>query len=288
MRVLNYQPFIITDDIQTGAAYSWAYGVQIQERAPVVFRRSEWEREWDKVTESNGRLRRMYDDFMTEIAGRYRGGSFLDVACNNGYFPVRAHTLGMRQTAGADAGDFGTSIRFLNDILGTSAKFIHAPYDPSRHGAPIRGEYDVVSASAIMCHLPDPLNFLAFLGGMAREAIFFFGQVIDTDALLTVYFPPHPALAANSLPFPYVFNDNTRVSRGLLYLSFERMGFKNIVEIPWRDEWLSPYYRADYRPPQPDEAACDALTETPYALAGYRTMVEIREGSKHIAILAMR
>ncbi len=25
-QVLNYQPLIITDDIQTGAAYSWAYG----------------------------------------------------------------------------------------------------------------------------------------------------------------------------------------------------------------------------------------------------------------------
>ena len=288
MRVLNYQPFIITDDIQTGAAYSWAYGTQVKERPPVVFRRPEWEGEWEKVTESNGRLRRMYDDFMTEIAGRYRGGSFLDVACNNGYFPVRAQMLGMQKSVGADAADFGASIRFLNEILGTRAKFIRAPYDPRRHSAPIRRKYDVVSASAIMCHLPDPLNFVAFLGSMAREAILFFGQVVDTDALLTVYFPPHPALSANSLPFPYVFNDNTRVSRGLLYFSFEKMGFKNIVEMPWRDEWLSPYFRADYRPPQPDGAARDALTGTPHALAGYRTMVEIREGSKHLAILAMR
>jgi len=40
--------------------------------------------EWGKITDSNARLRRMYDDFITAIADRYKGGSYLDFACNNG------------------------------------------------------------------------------------------------------------------------------------------------------------------------------------------------------------
>jgi len=41
-----------------------------------------------------------------------------------------------------------------------------------------------------MCHLPDPLNFLAFLGSLATDAIFYFGQIVDTDAMIVSYLKP--------------------------------------------------------------------------------------------------
>ena len=32
--VLNYQPFILTDELQTGAAYSWMWGVEVKTDSP--------------------------------------------------------------------------------------------------------------------------------------------------------------------------------------------------------------------------------------------------------------
>jgi Methyltransferase domain len=282
-RVLNYQPFIITPNIQTGAAYSWVYGVNVKSETPLVFKREEHRAEWDKITDANARLRCMYDDFIDAIAQRYRGGSILDVACNNGYFPVRASLKGMKSCFGADGGSyFGDSVGFLNRVLGTDVRFISALYDPRSHVAPISGRYDVVCASAIMCHLPDPAHFLAFLGQLADEAIFYFGQVVDTDALLISYFKPHPALGGGDMRFPYRFNDCTRLSRGLLYHGFEEMGFKNIVQLPWLTSWLSPYfYHLQSEPMLPNEP-------NPDVQHAWRVNAELTCGSKHVAVLAMR
>jgi SAM-dependent methyltransferase len=283
--VLDYQPFLLTDDIQTGAAYSWVHAVNTRSGPPTLFRKNQDLNEWDKITDSNARLRRMYDDFVAAIAERYSGGSFLDVACNNGYFPVKAELLGMKDTFGADGGwHFEKAMLFLNEILGTNAKFIGALYDPRTHLAAIPGTYDVVSASAILCHLPDPLDFLAFLGTLANEAIFYFGQVVDSDVLMTTYLKPHPDLALSgvTMPFPYRFNDVTRVSRGLLYHSFEEMGFDDIVELPWKDEWLSPYFTAGQREPLL-EGETRAEVQSAWQLHA-----ELTGASKHVAVLAMR
>jgi 2-polyprenyl-3-methyl-5-hydroxy-6-metoxy-1,4-benzoquinol methylase len=117
---------------------------------------------WRRISDANGRLRAIYDDFVQEIARRYPGGSPLDVACNNGYFPVRAKTLGMGRATGADLDwHYWLSIRFLNDVLGASVHFRRAVCRPERRRGPLRRRHDVVVASAILCHLPDPLEFLA-------------------------------------------------------------------------------------------------------------------------------
>jgi hypothetical protein len=218
--VLNYQPFILSNDLQTGVAYSWVNGEDPRDYPPLVFRREEWPREWERIDAANSALRHMYDDFIAEIARRYPGGSLLDVACNNGYFPVKAELMGMRRCAGLEGyRPHKKAMRFLNETLGTSASFINRRYVPRRHSAVLWRRFDVVSASAILCHLPDPLEFLAFLGRTAREAIFFWGQVVDSDDLLIAYERPH--LRFSNRPFPYGFNDNTRLSRGLLTWSLE-------------------------------------------------------------------
>jgi len=85
-----------------------------------------------------------------------------------------------------------------------------------------------------------------FLRSSARwrpDAIFYFGQIVDTDAMIVSYLKPHPSLAltGSTCPSPIGFNDVTRLSRGLLYHGFEEMGFKNIIQLPWSDEWLSPF-----------------------------------------------
>jgi len=236
-RVLNYQPFILADDLQTGIAYSWFRGGDPREQPPLVFRYSDWGAEWEQISARNGALRRMYEDFILEIARRYPAGSLLDVACNNGYFPVRAELAGMRRCAGIDLGrHYRYAVRFLNDVLGTSAKFMHGRYDPRERSMTPGRRYDVVCASAILCHLPDPLEFLACLGRTANEAIFFWGKVIETNEFIIAYDKPH--LAFSDEPFPYGFNSDTQLSRGLLIWSLEKMGFREVIELPQREGWL--------------------------------------------------
>jgi SAM-dependent methyltransferase len=284
IKVLDYQPFFLTDDVQTGAAPTWVYGINSKIGSPLVFHKEEYYDEWDKITDSNARLRVMYDAFMREIASRYKGGTLIDIACNNGYFPVAAELFGMKATTGADLGlHYANSIEFLNSILGTSTKFIHTFYDFRAHAAPIHEKYDVVCASAVMCHLPDPLNFLAYLGSIANEAVFYFGKVVETDALIAAFFKPHPDLGSREMPFPFRFNEMSRLSRGLLYHGFEEMGFRHILELPWKDEWLSPYLDQNVREPHLHGETREEVRRA------WRLYEELRTGGeKHMAILAMR
>jgi hypothetical protein len=91
--------------------------------------------------------------------------------------------------------------------------------------------FDVVVASAIMCHLPNPLDFLAALGRAARHAIFFWGALVEGDAMTILYRHPHAALQHAAWHFPYGFNDDTRISRSLFEFSMRELGFSEIVEL---------------------------------------------------------
>src|SRR5262249_42504201 len=54
-QVLDYQPFILSDELQTGAAYSWMYNTAVaRSRTPMLFDRRQWTgEEWDRVTDAN-------------------------------------------------------------------------------------------------------------------------------------------------------------------------------------------------------------------------------------------
>src|SRR5580700_3911246 len=123
--VLNYQPFILSDEIQTGVAYSLLHSDDPRVAPQLVFRKSTCAPErWDNAVVANGRLRAMYDDMLDEMSLLFPGGTLLDVACNNGYFPVGAELRGMRGT-GMDLGNHSGAVSLLNDALGTKAKFVH-------------------------------------------------------------------------------------------------------------------------------------------------------------------
>jgi len=270
VKVLDYQPFILSESIQTGAAYSWAYSDDPRTKPCLVFNRSDnTEHDWKQIVDSNARLRTMYDDILDEVAKRFPGGSLFDVACNNGYFPVGAEKRGM-EGVGMDMGDYSKSFSLLNEVLNTKARFIHSAYDSKKHEMPVQDEFDVVVISAIICHLPDPLPFLAAVGKMARRAILFWGQVLDTEELIISHKPPHSELSRLT-SFPHSFNDNTRISRGMFLESMRLMGFKSVTEIEHRNTWLPQFlpYSLDANPPR-------TLDD------------ELKTGSKHIALLALR
>jgi hypothetical protein len=48
--------------------------------------------------------------------------------------------------------------------------------------AELEGRYNVIYGSAIMCHLPDPLNLNVYLGSLAQDALF--SSVVNTEARL--------------------------------------------------------------------------------------------------------
>ena len=205
----------------------------------------------------------MYDAFVETIARLYPGKSLLDVACNNGYIPVAAEKAGMRLCAGMDLGpQYADSIRFLNNVLGTDVEFFHRRYSPmDRCAEALPRKFDVVCASAILCHLPDPLNFLAYLGSLANQAVFFWGQTIDTEHFVVSYNQPHPSLGDQG-PFPYRFNDNTRISIGLFKHAMQSMGFSRLIEIPY-PSWI----------PENKEPGVES---------------ELARGSRHRSLLFMR
>jgi len=227
---LNYQPFVITDDVQTGVAYSWLHAGDPRVKPPLLFRRGD--PAWKQAAEANEGLRKLYDGFIEQIAARFPGASLFDVACNNGYFPVRAELCGMKGCAGSDFyKSYRRSIKFLNAVAGTHVRFIHAPYHPVKRRLATWRRFDVVVASAIMCHLPNPLDFLTALARVARHAIFFWGALAEGDAMTIAYQRPHGALQHAAWCFPYGFNDDTRISRSLFEFSMSELGFTEVVEL---------------------------------------------------------
>ena len=81
-RLLDYQPFIISDDVQTGVAYSWLYADDPRVEPKLLFRRGE--PDFEAAAAANQSLRALYDGFIGQIAERFPNCSLFDVGCNNG------------------------------------------------------------------------------------------------------------------------------------------------------------------------------------------------------------
>lgn len=238
---LNYQPFVLSDDVCTGVAYSWIAtndGGRSQ-NAPnfVLDRRNCDGRLWEQFWDANRRLAAMYDDFVEAITQHVPGGTMLDVACNNGYFLVRGAQRGMSKCVGYDQVDYTRAVQFLNSVTGTNVQFINAAYDSWKHEIPGCQQYDVVVASNIMQHISDPLYFLNFVGGRARRALFLFTGMGDTDQYLVYYSKPNRFYQDRK--FPIGFDNDVGLSRGLLWESLNQLGFSRIIEIPRKSTWLS-------------------------------------------------
>jgi SAM-dependent methyltransferase len=227
--VLDYQPFILSDDAQTGVAYSWLHAADPRVAPKLRFQRDE--PEWDAATEANEQLRQLYEGFLGEIAARFPGASLFDIGCSNGYFPVRAELLGLNGYGTDIWRGRARSIAVLNTALGTKAAFLWAPYSPQLGRVLTWRRFDVVTASAIMCHLPSPLDFLRALARIARRALFVWGEFAPGDDMAIFYREPHTSWG-RPRAFPYGFNDGTRLTRPLFDFAMRELGFRELVTIP--------------------------------------------------------
>lgn len=235
-KILGYQPFIISDNVQTGIAYAFLYG----EGSPMVMEKDNVsEIEWKKFVDANARMRKMYDDWISAtcaIAGDLSRLSVIDTACNTGYFLYRFWGKGVRNCVGHDRGDCTAAIRFMNSITGYNIRFVHEPYNPLTHRIEGCPKHDIVVSSAIMCHLSDPLNYISFLASITRKALLLHTRVSDEDGYIISYGKSNRYYKGD--PFPVCFDNNVTVSRDLLFESLHLAGFQLIQEIEYSDEWL--------------------------------------------------
>jgi hypothetical protein len=238
---LNYQPFIISDDIITGVAYSWLHhqdgGRRTYGPQEFVFDRAkEAEDTWNKAYDANRRLATMYDCFLDHIVDRFAGCSLADMACNNGYFIIGAAQRGLAKCTGFDQANYLPSVSFLRSLTGVDVEFRHSSYDSWSHIVNGFEPHDIVVASQIMQHISDPLFFLSFIASRAQKALLLFTGMGDTDELLVYYQEPNRFY--KNTKFPVCFDNDVGLSRGLLFKSLDMLGFDEIVEIPWEESWL--------------------------------------------------
>jgi hypothetical protein len=250
--LLNYQPWIFSDDFETGVGLEWSEGQfsglvyypdidrSLLEGSPELRRLIIDPARYKEFHEANVKLRQLYDGIVDAICkkvGDVRQLSFLDVGCNTGYLPQSFALLGAREAAGCDReGYFAETFDLLNAVLGTKARFYKSFYNPlSREIEGIR-EHDVVLSMAVLCHLSDPLTHIKCLGNIAGKALFVWTLVNEDEGYSIRFGEPQGHYKQDS--FPLCFDNEITISEKLLQRSLELLGFRHVFEIPARDSSL--------------------------------------------------
>jgi 2-polyprenyl-3-methyl-5-hydroxy-6-metoxy-1,4-benzoquinol methylase len=230
-RHLYYQPFIVSDEVQTGIAYDWAHskGIYQMQRSEVS------PAEWEEFCHLNEQLRNLYDYWIGEI-DRYSGGiagrSVVDTACAEGYFLYRSKQRGAASCTGYDlAPHLAGTTAFLNRVTGLGIEFRNIPYDMRAHRIAGASPSDIVISSAILVHLSDPTYYLEHVASLARRALFVFSTFEDTDAYRITFEQPRQYHDQNAR-FPLCFSGRNLVSTGLLKFAISDLGFRDLIEIP--------------------------------------------------------
>lgn len=238
--LLNYQPYAFEDGFSVGAGLSIVAGhnrdvpsiycsrVGQEEAAPDFLARELVSPDQRlSFLDANERMRRFYDGLIEqteEALGSVRNLSVLDVGCNAGYFGLSFARRGASPVLGLDRVDYSETIALLNNLCGTNMRFQSWSYD-GQIGA--GNQFDLVISIAMIVHLSDPLHHLAWLGSSARKALLVFTPCHD-EAEYSIKF--HTVNRYYRDSFPYCF-DVCTLSKQLLRLSLEEMGFTRIVEM---------------------------------------------------------
>ncbi|MDD1700435.1 MAG: hypothetical protein LUQ04_06535 [Methanoregula sp.] len=249
-----YQPFIFSDEFISGIGYSWVTGeliIAMDKANDIAYR---WQapnmplkriknyitdENWELFVDCNTRLRNMYDSWINHTLNALDfplDYSVVDTASNAGYFLYKFKEKEAGTCIGYDLLDFSNVFSTLNTLTGYNVKFFNKSYDMTSHTIPDSSPADIVISCAIMCHLSDPLNYLAFLGSITKKALLLFTSVDDTDTFQIIYdgakaFYPDAR-------FPNCFDANTRISKGVLLFGLKELGFSEIIELPYSDLWI--------------------------------------------------
>lgn len=254
--LMCYQPFVISDALQTGAGYEFA---KVAEGAGLVYcaeRPAEYagNASVDRLlidpeirgdfADYNQRLRVLYDsmiDMVGEKLGPISGLTVADVGCCSGYFPLSFAQRGAKRAVGYDLVDYAPTFSLLNEILGTRAEFVHSGYIGANGGITDADSFDVVFSIAVLVHLSDPLQHLAFLGRMARRALVVWTWTSENEEDQMVIRYGSVNRYYEHARFPYCF-DIMQISPGLLKRSLELMGFTEVHPIVNKPEGMPDYW----------------------------------------------
>ena len=235
-RRLAYQPFIFSDDLETGEGHRFinqgaggnVYWTNADPRVsdlltaePAAFRRE------------NASLRMIYDDFVRQISAKVgvSGLSFAEVGCNTGYFLYALNLEGAQRCIGYDFTSNSRVFSWFNRVLGTRCEFRFSEWDSFRHTLRYARlpKVDVTLSVAVTCHVVDPIHHLTYLCERAARAVFFWCPTNDDDELSISY--GNPARYPNALDWPLGFDNHVRLSIPLLRLTLAQCGFEDIHEI---------------------------------------------------------
>jgi SAM-dependent methyltransferase len=245
--LFNYQPFRLSDGFYCGAGMSINQGFRVD--PPTVYcpsldpSMSDYAKqalaapdEKEEFLRANDQLTSFYDGMIKQVVahlGGVSGMSVADIGCNAGYFPLSFAQAGAAKTVGYDRVDYTEPLALLNDICGTKSQFKLWDYKGELEA---RDQYDLVLSIAVLVHLSEPLRHLAWLGSSAKKALFVMTPCHREDDYSVRF---HTVNRYYSNKFPNCF-DVVTMSRKLLHLSFEQMGFSKVIEIstaPMTDHW---------------------------------------------------
>jgi len=242
----TYQPFRIADDLEVGGGYEFI------NRSPgagmVYWPTYEDEREYfpgpplktidpllvSEFRAANDALRKVYDGFIDQICEHIAdigAKNVADIGCFNGYMPVSFARRGVLEAVGYDQDDRSGCFRFLNRLLGTNARFIHAGYDFASGTVPRCPAYDLVISMSVLQHMTEPFRHLHFLRSITREALFLLTNAWDDDGSLIRYGEPN---AIFEYAFPWCFDNSIYLSEKLLRKTLEKAGFTRILDLEIR------------------------------------------------------
>jgi hypothetical protein len=94
---------------------------------------------------------------------------------------------------------------------------------------PMFEQFDVVTNSAFLCHVGEPLHFLGALANIARHALLIYNGFLETDEYLIRFNAPRSFIQGQ---FPACFNDGTALSVGLFKESMRQLGFPKVTALP--------------------------------------------------------
>ncbi|HEY0838520.1 MAG TPA: DUF1698 domain-containing protein [Azospirillum sp.] len=247
--LLCYQPFEFSDDLVVGMGHQMmtkGRGMVHTGHIPDAYKDQPGVKgvlvdpeKVDQFRADNLLLDDLYQrmvNFIESKLGAFSQYDFAEVGCCSGYFPIQMAMRGARSVTGYDRIDYSPTFKLLNEIVGTDVQFFNKAY---RNGTIEGAEpVDVVMSVAVILHISDILQHLAFLGSIAKKAMFVWtntmaGDNEDEENLLIRYNQPNRYYKDDK--FPYGF-DCVFISPALLRLSLTEMGFTEIHEFTDRPE----------------------------------------------------
>jgi len=244
----SYQPFEFPDGTVTGS------GAALVTRATRRVLRPDERDDLQAASflDCNKRLANMYEDFISAMIDNtpsIEQSSYLDFACNAGYFCYRMLQEGFKRSLGVDARDHGPAFDYVRDAAGLNAEFKQSSYNMLTHTASSLGEvdekFDWVSCIAFMCHSSDPQYLLTYLASMTRKGILIFTKIHRSDEY-SINFGKESSRYFGG-KFPICFDTSTSISDSLLIFGLQELGFKRIVEVERKPYWiLHPEWRCFY------------------------------------------